>query len=69
MKPAVDRLEKELRGKLVVRRVDIQSAEGSKLANEFGIELTPTFIFFDTAGKEQWRNVGQVDAVRLRTSL
>ena len=69
MKPVVDRLEKELRGKLVVRRVDIQSALGRKLASEYGIELTPTFIFIDAAGKEQWRNVGQLDAVRLRTSL
>ena len=69
MKPVVDRLEKELRGKLVVRRVDIQSAEGRKLASEYGIELTPTFIFFNTAGKEQWRNVGQLDAARVRTNL
>jgi thiol-disulfide isomerase/thioredoxin len=69
MKPAVDRLENELRGRLTVRRVDIQSVEGAKLANEFGIELTPTFIFFDTAGKEQWRNIGQLDAARVRTNL
>jgi hypothetical protein len=31
--------------------------------------MTPTFIFFDTAGKEQWRNVGQLDAARVRTNL
>jgi thiol-disulfide isomerase/thioredoxin len=69
MKPAVDRLEKELRGKLVVRRVDIQSAEGRKLASHYGIEATPTFIFFDDVGREQWRGAGQLDAVRVRTSL
>ena len=69
MKPAVDRLEKELRGQLVVRRVDIQSAEGRKLASQYGIEATPTFIFFDDVGREQWRGAGQLDAVRVRTSL
>lgn len=69
MKPAVDRLEKELRGKLVVRRVDIQSAEGRKLASQYGIEATPTFILFDDVGREQWRSTGQLDAVRVRTSL
>ena len=69
MKPVVDRLEKELRGKLVVRRVDLQSAEGRKLASQYGIELTPTFIFFDSAGREQWRSAGQLDAERVRTSL
>ena len=69
MKPVVDRLEKEMRGQLVVRRVDIQSAEGRKLASQYGIEATPTFIFFDSAGREQWRSAGQLDAVRVRTSL
>jgi thiol-disulfide isomerase/thioredoxin len=69
MKPAVDRLERELRGRLVVRRVDIQSAEGSKLADQYGIEVTPSFIFFDKAGVEQWRSAGQLDALRVRTSL
>ena len=68
MKPAVDRLENELREKLVVRRVDIQSAEGQKLAVDDGIELTPTFIFFDAAGKEQWRSIGQLDAARGRAT-
>jgi thiol-disulfide isomerase/thioredoxin len=69
IKPGVDRLEKELRGKWVVRRVDIQSAEGRTLAGQYGIEMTPTFIFFDTAGREQWRSAGQLDTVRLRTSM
>ena len=69
LKPAVDRLENELRGKLRVRRVDIQSAEGQKLVTEYGIEFTPTFIFFDTSGKEQWRSVGQLDAARVRATL
>jgi thioredoxin-related protein len=69
MKPIVDRVEKELGGKLVVRRMDIQSAEGSRFAHQYGIELTPTFIFFDTAGREQWRSVGQLDGARVRASL
>jgi len=69
LKPAVNRLENELRDKLRVRRVDIQSAEGQKLVTEYGIEFTPTFIFFDTAGKEQWRSVGQLDAARVRATL
>ena len=69
MKPAVDRVERELRGKLVVRRVDIQTAEGRKIADQFGIELTPTFIFLDTAGNEQWRSVGKLDGARVRACL
>jgi len=69
LKPAVDRLENELRDKLVVRRVDIQSAAGRELVARYGIEVTPTFIFFDAAGKEQWRRVVQLDAERVRTAL
>jgi thioredoxin 1 len=69
MKPAVDRLEEELRDKLIVRRVDIQSAEGRQLVKQYGIEFTPTFLLFDAAGKEQWRSVGQLDAARVRASL
>lgn len=69
IKPVVDRVEKELRGRLVVQRVDIQSAEGSRLADQYGIELTPTFIFLDTAGKELWRSAGKLDVARVRASL
>jgi thiol-disulfide isomerase/thioredoxin len=65
LKPAVDRLENELRGKLTVRRVDIQSNEGRQLVAQYRIEITPTFIFLDGAGKEQWRSVGQLDVARV----
>jgi thiol-disulfide isomerase/thioredoxin len=68
VKPLVDRLEAELRGRLVVRRVDIQSAEGRRLANQYGIELTPTFIFCDSSGREQWRSIGELDSARVRNS-
>ena len=69
MKPAVDRLEKELRDKLVVRRVDIPSDEGRQLLKEYQIEFTPTFILFDKAGKEQWRGTGKLDAEAVRAAL
>jgi thiol-disulfide isomerase/thioredoxin len=69
VKPLVDRLESELRGRLVVRRVDIQSAEGRRLASQYGIDLTPTFIFCDAASREQWRSIGELDSARVRNSL
>jgi thiol-disulfide isomerase/thioredoxin len=69
MKPAVDRLESELRNKLVVRRVDIQSDEGRELLTQFGIEFTPTFILFDVAGKERWRVTGHLDAEAVRDAI
>jgi thiol-disulfide isomerase/thioredoxin len=69
VKSAVDRLENEWRNKLVVRRMDIQSADGQRLVTQFGIEVTPTFIFFDAAGKERWRSAGELDAAQVRASL
>ncbi len=69
LKPGVDRLETTLRGNLVVRRVDIQSDEGQRLAKEYNIEFTPTFIFFDEAGREQWRSIGKIDTASVRHSL
>ncbi len=69
VKPAVDRLEKEWRGKLQVQRVDIQSPAGKQLVSQYRIEITPTFVFFDGTGQEQWRSVGGVDAAQVRSTL
>ena len=66
LKPAVDRLEAELRAKLVVRRVDIQTDEGRELMKQYGMEFTPAFILLDAAGREQWRGVGRLDADAVR---
>jgi thiol-disulfide isomerase/thioredoxin len=68
-KSSVDRLEQELQGKLVVQRVNIQSDSGKNLAAQYNVEATPTFIYLDTAGKEQWRGFGILDATEIRTLL
>ena len=68
-KPAVDRLEAELRDKLVIRRVDIRSPEGQQLVREHQVQFTPTFLLFDATGKEQWRGSGSLDAERVRGEL
>ncbi len=69
VKPVVDRLETTSSGSLIVRRVDIQNDEGQKLAKEYDIEFTPTFVLFDAAGREHWRSVGRVDTARVRRSI
>jgi thiol-disulfide isomerase/thioredoxin len=68
-KPSVDRLERELQGKVVVQRVNIQSDSGKNLAARYNVEATPTFIFLDAAGKEEWRTFGILDASEVRASL
>ncbi len=69
MQPVVDGIEKQYKGKLVVIRLNIQEPVGRELAPVFGFEFTPTFIFFDAQGKEQWRTIGDLDTARLHESL
>ena len=65
----MDGIEKELDGKLIVIRLDIQEKVGRELAPRFGFQYTPTFIFFDGEGKEIWREVGSLDGERVRQSV
>ncbi|HEY5269084.1 MAG TPA: thioredoxin family protein [Anaerolineales bacterium] len=69
MKPIVDGVEQQYKGRLIVIRVDIQSETGRILAPLYGFQYTPTFIFFDAQGKELWRSIGQLDPVKVSESL
>jgi len=69
VKPVVDRIEIEFIGKLRIIRLDIQSPTGHALADRYRFQYTPTFIFFDGQGEEQWRAVGRLDPELVRQSL
>jgi thiol-disulfide isomerase/thioredoxin len=69
MKPIVDGIEQQYKGRLVVIRLDIQSTTGHALAPVYGFQYTPTFIFFDSSGKELWRSIGQLDTAKVSESL
>lgn len=69
LRPTVDEIEQRYMGRLIVLRVNIQSAVGRELTNHFDFEYTPTFIFFDAQGREQWRSVGGLDVIKVQTSL
>ena len=69
MKPVVDGLEQETKGKLIVIRLNIQDPVGKQLAEQYNFEFTPTFIFFDARGKELWRSVGSLDTQKVLNSL
>ena len=66
MKPIVDGLEQELAGRLRVIRLNVQDPVGKALAGELGFRMTPTFVFFDGQGVEAWREIGRLDAARVR---
>lgn len=56
MKPVLERVEKELEGKMDFYQVNVDHAE--ELSTEFNIRGIPAFIFFDAHGKEIKRIIG-----------
>ena len=67
--PRVDQLETELGDQIHIIRLNVQDPVGRELSAVYHFEFTPTFIFFDSQGKELWRQVGGLDAERVRSSL
>ena len=51
-KPDVDRLEKELKGKVKVIRLNIASDFGKQLKSKFEIGVVPGFVLVNAEGKE-----------------
>jgi thioredoxin-related protein len=65
----VDGIERAQNEKLLVIRLNMQDQAGRELAQRYGALVTPTFIYFDGQGIEQWRQVGSIDAERVQESL
>jgi hypothetical protein len=65
----VNRLETELGGRLQIIRLNVHDPVGRQLGDRFDFSFTPTFIFFDANGIEQWRSLGTLDADRVRSSV
>ncbi len=65
----MDGLEQELGDKLKIIRVDIQSQAGHELESVYGLEYTPTFVYFDARGTEVWRVVGDIDPQKVRDTV
>ncbi|WP_395743080.1 thioredoxin domain-containing protein [Prosthecobacter sp.] len=64
--PMVDELAKELKGKAMVVRINID--EDPKLAREHGVGPIPTFIAFKS-GREIGREIGGIPKERMRALL
>lgn len=56
MKPILEELEKEYKGRLIVQFIDVW--ENPDAGKEYKIKLIPTQIFFDKDGKELFRHEG-----------
>ena len=56
MFPVLDELKKEYAGRMNVEFIDVW--KNPDAGKQYGIEVIPTQIFFDTEGKELFRHVG-----------
>lgn len=56
MAPILEELKKEYAGKLKVEFIDVWENENA--GKEYGVEMIPTQIFYDAAGKELFRHTG-----------
>ena len=55
MKPAVDRLEAQIKNECRVVRIDIHSDLGIFIKDQFGTNTVPTFLLFNSLGTESLR--------------
>ena len=71
MKPVVDRLAQQYKGKVEFRRyVDSGDPVGDKLSAEFNVQYVPTFVFVNADGSVSGQPiVGGVDESVLRQRL
>jgi hypothetical protein len=54
----VDGIERDVRGRAHVVRVNILSDTGREMRARYGVQYVPTFIVLDSAGREVWRDQG-----------
>jgi thioredoxin-related protein len=65
----VDGLERDLKGRAAVLRLDLMSGVGREAASQFGVKAVPTTLVFDGSGQVILRQVGSVDAGAIRTQI
>ena len=70
MKPVVDRLEKQYKGKVEFRRIDVEKdSAGAALMQQFGAQYVPTFVFINADGTTASTKVGETSEQQMRLLL
>jgi thioredoxin-related protein len=60
-KPIVDGIAQDYRDRVVVMRIDARDAANRELAAQWGLRMTPTYVFFDERGQEVYRTTGSIN--------
>lgn len=70
MAPVVDGLIREYEGTVAIRKYDVDaSTEGLELANEYGIQYVPAFVFLSSSGEHVDTIIGEVSEEALTSAL
>jgi len=69
LEPVVNRLEHSMSNKLNLIKINVKDNVASSLAKQLQLEVTPTFIYFDSNANEQWRSIGHLDPRRVQNSM
>ena len=68
-KPIVDGLTSNWGDTVAVLRLEAQTEVGQTLGARWQFRSTPTFILFDSDGRELWRAVGVLDPQAAQAAL
>lgn len=70
MAPVVDGLIPEYEGKVAIRKYDVETSdEGLALADEYGIQFVPSFVFVTSTGEHVDTIIGEVSESTLKSAL
>lgn len=70
MAPIVDGLIPQYEGDVAIRKYNVaESEEGAKLADEFGVQYVPTFVFVDGDGEYVDMIIGETSEKTLKKAL
>lgn len=70
MAPVVDGLIPEYEGTVAIRKYDVDTSDaGLALANEYGIQYVPTFVFVSSTGEHVDTIIGEVSEDALKSAL
>jgi thioredoxin-related protein len=65
----VDRLERDLEGKISVLRLSILGSVGRQMAAKYSVRGVPTFLLFDGKGQMIHYQVGRLDPDQVKAEI
>lgn len=68
-KPVVDGIEREVASQARVVRIDVNSRQGSELAQRFGVRGVPTLLVFDGSGSVVLSQVGRLNRLEVTNAI